>query len=132
MLKMSFFFFFPSLSIYIYIFYFYSISILFIITLAWIRVTTQEILKGISNSMPPRSLIALVLLTVGTALTFVIEVIDVLRTWHSHHFARHTFWPADNTIPLRKTKAICVRDTNMNSSHHFERITHVGNTVIQG
>lgn len=84
------------------------------------HVIKKRMLKRISNFLTPRPPLAAAyqaLLTLRTTPTFVIEVVDVLGTWHSHHFAWHTFRPADNTIPLGKTKAICGRDTKIKRSH---------------
>lgn len=86
-------------------------------------------LKRIFNFLIPRPPIAAAyqaLLTLKSTRTFVIEVIDVLRTWHSHHFAWHTFRPADDTIPLRKTEAICARDTKIKRSNWTSRVLLFG------
>lgn len=55
-------------------------------------------------------------------LTFVVEVIDVVRTRRGYQFARRTFGPADDAVPLWRAEAIW-RDKSSTDLRHNSSVS---------
>lgn len=57
----------------------------------------------------------------GAGLTFVVEVMNVLRTHHGHQVPRTPLRPTDDAVPLWRAETVC----GHRSSAGFEKKSHM-------